>query len=77
MDVREKLLKQSEHMKGQEREEYIDFLRRLFDSSDNFDGKQPESKELQKNLVSAIMKLDYQKQISLWEELTERGLITG
>lgn len=36
MDVREKLLKQSEHMKGQEREEYIDFLRRLFDSVDNF-----------------------------------------
>lgn len=77
MDVRERLLKKSQQMEGREREEYIDFLNRLFESVDRFDGKQPESKELQKNLVCAIMKLDYQKQISLWEELTERGLITG
>lgn len=36
MDVREKLLKQSENMEGREKEEYIEFLHRLFSSVDNF-----------------------------------------
>lgn len=37
MDVREFLLKKSQETEGDEREDYIDFLRRLFDSVDNFD----------------------------------------
>ena len=41
MDVRERLLKKSQFMEGLEREEYIDFLNRLFESVDRFDGKQP------------------------------------
>lgn len=36
MDVREFLLKKSQETEGDEREDYIDFLRRLFDSVDNF-----------------------------------------
>lgn len=77
MDVRERLLKKAEGMEEQERKEYIDFLHRLFKNVDNFDGKNPESTGLQKTLVSAIMKINHQKQIELWQELAERGYITS
>lgn len=36
-----------------------------------------ETKELQNQIISIIMKMNRQKQIELWHELVERGYITG